>query len=82
MKLRFLRRPSRGFTISFIGWVTFGSSLRSGVASRCRKRALSPFTVTRLTGSPWKSMLNEERFAVARATIVVRAELKWFATGS
>ena len=77
-----MRSPSRGFTISFIGCVTAGLSLRSGVASRWRKRAWSPFTVTRDTSRSWKSMLKDERFCLARATIVVRAELKKFVAGS
>ena len=77
------RIPAAGLTTSFIGCVTTGSGLRSGVASTWLNSAGDAVDPTELTGRSWKSRLNSERFWVAVASIVVVADLEdVLATGS
>ena len=80
---RFGRVEGCGSTTSFIGWVTTGSSLRSGVASTWLKSADRPPTLTEETSSTsWKSRLNSLSFCVAVATILVLADVSSFAAGA
>jgi hypothetical protein len=69
-------------TTSFIGWVTSGSGLRSGLASTCLKSAWRPPTTTRETSRSWKSRLKLFSFDSALASIFVVAESSLFASGS
>ena len=74
--------PLAGVTTSFIGCVSPGSVLSTGVASTCWNAAPAPFTVTESTSRSWKSRLNSDRFWVAVASIVVVASLKTLRSGS
>ena len=65
-----------GSTTSFIGWVTTGASLRSGVGSTWLKSADRPPTLTDDTSrTSWKSRLNSLSLCVAVATILVFADV-------